>query len=64
MASSLASPRNCVSRMPGRALGYFGYSYLWRGGFLEGADGLALCALRSLYQQMIASAKHDMRRRR
>lgn len=55
--------KQLAAHLPGRALGYFAYSYLWRGGFLEGRDGLALCALRSLYQQMIASAKHDMRRR-
>ena len=54
--------KRLASKLPGRALGYFAYSYLWRGGFLEGRDGLALCAMRSLYQQMIASAKHDMQR--
>lgn len=61
LARRVAAKR-VASRLPGRALGYFAYSYLWRGGFLEGRDGLALCAMRSLYQQMIASAKHDIRR--
>jgi glycosyltransferase involved in cell wall biosynthesis len=55
--------KRLAARLPGRALGYFAYSYLWRGGLLEGREGLALCARRSLYQQMIASAKHDLRRR-
>jgi hypothetical protein len=33
-----------------------------RGGFLDGRDGLVFCAMKAVYQQMIAIKKYDMRR--
>lgn len=51
-------------RTPGRAGLYFAYSYVLRGGFREGMDGLVFCTMRAMYQQMIAVKKYDLRRRR
>ena len=48
---------------PFRATAYFLYSYVLRGGFLEGRDGLVFCVMKSEYQRMIATKKHDLRRR-
>lgn len=58
-----AAIKRFARRLPGRPVWYFLYSYLIRGGFLEGRDGLALCAMRSYYQGMIAVKKHDLKRR-
>jgi len=52
-----------VCRLPGRALLYFIYSYVFRRGFLDGWDGLAFCLMKSFYQSMVVIKKHDMRRR-
>ena len=59
-----AAAKRLFARLPGRGAWYFAYSYLLRGGFLEGRDGLALCLMRSIYQEMIAIKRHDLRRRR
>jgi glycosyltransferase involved in cell wall biosynthesis len=50
-------------RIPARPLVYFAYSYLWRGGWRDGRDGLVFCAMKALYQGMIAVKKYDARRR-
>lgn len=47
-------------RMPGRSAAYFAYSYLLRGGFTEGRDGLTFCVMKSLYQQMIVATKYEL----
>jgi hypothetical protein len=50
--------------LPFRPALYFVYSYLLRGGFLEGRDGLIFCSMKAEYQRMIEIKKHDLRRRR
>jgi glycosyltransferase involved in cell wall biosynthesis len=52
-----------AARVPGRALAYFLYSYVWRRGFLDGRDGLVYCTMKAVYQQMVNIKKHDYRRR-
>ena len=42
-------------------LWYFLYSYLFRLGFLDGLDGLRFCAMRSIYMQMIAIKRRELR---
>ena len=54
--------KRLASKMPGRPLLYFLYSYLWRRGFLDGKDGLIFCMMRALYQGMVVARKHDLRR--
>ena len=39
------------------------YSYLVRGGILEGRDGFVFCMMKSEYQRMVVAKKHDMRKR-
>jgi glycosyltransferase involved in cell wall biosynthesis len=46
--------------LPGRAVWYFLYSYIWRRGFLDGKEGLTYCLMRSMYQEMIAIKKYDL----
>jgi glycosyltransferase involved in cell wall biosynthesis len=48
-------------RMPARPLAYFLYSYLIRGGFRDGRDGLVFCMMKALYQGMIVVKKYDSR---
>jgi glycosyltransferase involved in cell wall biosynthesis len=59
-----ASLKRLASRLPFRPVLYFVYSYLLRGGFLEGRDGLVFCSMKAEYQRMIEIKKHDLRRRR
>jgi glycosyltransferase involved in cell wall biosynthesis len=47
--------------MPFRPLIYFVYSYLLRGGFLDGAPGLWFCLMRANYQFMVSAKKREMR---
>lgn len=56
--------KRIAARMPCRPLLYFLYSYLIRGGVLEGRDGFVFCVMKSEYHRMIVTKKHDMRRRR
>jgi len=58
-----AALKRLASRLPFRPAAYFLYSYVLRGGFLEGRDGFVFCTMRSEYQRMIATKKHDLRRR-
>jgi glycosyltransferase involved in cell wall biosynthesis len=58
-----AALKRLTRDMPGRALGYFIYAFIVRGGFLEGRDGLVFCSMRAVYQQMVVASKHDLRRR-
>ncbi len=51
------------TRMPARPLLYFLYAYIVRGGFLDGRDGPVFCMMRALYQGMVISKKHEMRRK-
>ena len=53
----------CGRRLPGRALWYFLYSAVVRGGVLDGAAGLRFCAMKAVYQYQIGAIKRDLRRR-
>jgi glycosyltransferase involved in cell wall biosynthesis len=57
-----AALKRLAGRLPGRALLYFGYSFVVRGGFRDGIDGMVFCGMRAVYQQMIVAAKHELRR--
>jgi len=59
-----AALKRMAANMPLRPLIYFLYSYVLRGGFLEGRDGLVFCMMKSEYQRMVVAKKHDMRRGR
>ncbi len=54
-----AALKRLTYALPGRAMWYFLYSYIWRGGFLDGKEGLIYCRMRSIYQGMIAIKKYD-----
>jgi glycosyltransferase involved in cell wall biosynthesis len=57
-----ATLKQLTRDLPGRALAYFVYAYVLRGGFLEGKDGLVFCSMRAIYQQMVVASKHELRR--
>lgn len=57
-----AALKQLTRDLPGRALAYFFYAYVIRGGFLEGKDGLVFCSMRAIYQQMVVASKHELRR--
>ena len=57
-----AALKRMAANMPLRPLVYFLYSYVLRGGFLEGRDGLVFCMMKSEYQRMVVAKKHDKRR--
>lgn len=59
-----AALKRVAASLPFRPLLYFLYSYVLRGGFLEGRDGLVFCAMKSEYQRMIVVKKHDLLRGR
>lgn len=59
-----AALKRLSRRAPGRAPVYFVYSYLLRGGFRDGEDGLVFCTMRALYQQMVNIHKYDLRKQR
>jgi glycosyltransferase involved in cell wall biosynthesis len=59
-----AALKRMAANMPLRPLAYFLYSYVLRGGFLEGRDGLVFCMMKSEYQRMVVAKKHDRRRGR
>jgi glycosyltransferase involved in cell wall biosynthesis len=46
-------------RLPFRPVFYFFYSYVIRGGFLDGYDGFIFCMMKSVFQAMIVAKKHD-----
>jgi glycosyltransferase involved in cell wall biosynthesis len=58
-----AGYKKLFSKIPGRPVWYFLYSYFVRGGFLEGRDGLMFCGMRAMYQGMIEVKKYDLRRK-
>lgn len=59
-----ASLKRLGARLPLRGAWYFAYSYLVRGGWQEGREGLQLCLMRAIYEQMIAIKRFDEDRRR
>ena len=58
-----AAAKRLAAAAPFRPQLYFLYSYVLRGGFLEGRDGLVFCAMKSEYQRMIVVKKHAMRKK-
>jgi glycosyltransferase involved in cell wall biosynthesis len=59
-----AALKRVASRAPARGLLYFLYSYLWRGGFLDGRDGFMFCRMRAIYQSQVAIKVYDLKRRK
>jgi len=59
-----AALKRLLARLPFRAAIYFVYSYILRGGFLDGRDGFVFCRMKAVYQQMIAVKKYDLQRRK
>ena len=59
-----ASLKRLAYRLPCRPAAYFFYSYLLRGGFLDGGRGFVFCVLRSMYQLMVVLRKAELRRAR
>ena len=59
-----AAAKRLGASLPFRPTIYFLYSYILRGGILEGRDGLIFCMMRAQYHRMIVAKKHDMRRRK
>lgn len=58
-----AALKRVAAALPCRAPLYFLYSYVLRGGFLDGRDGYVFCKMKAEYQRMIAIKKYDMTRR-
>lgn len=58
-----AALKRLATRLPARGLVYFLYSYIWRGGFRDGRDGLVFCRMRALYQSQVAVKLYDLQRR-
>ena len=56
--------KRLAALLPFRPAFYFLYSYILRGGFLEGRDGLVFCIMKSEYQRMIVVKKHALRKGR
>lgn len=55
--------RRLPAHLPCRAALYFFYTYVVRGGFLDGRDGFMFCRMKSVYQNMIVVKKYDAARR-
>lgn len=58
-----AALKRIASRLPARGLIYFLYSYVLRGGFLDGKDGFVFCRMRAMYQSQVAIKCYDLERR-
>lgn len=58
-----AALKLAAARMPGRPLVYFLYTYVLRGGFMDGRDGLVFCMMRATYQAMIVAKKYEYKKR-
>lgn len=58
-----AALKRVARDLPGRALWYFLYSYVWKRGFLDGRAGLVFCLLKTMYQHMIVIKKQEARAR-
>jgi hypothetical protein len=57
-----AAMKALARRLPARPLWYFLYSYVLRGGFLDGVDGFRFCTMKAMYQAMIVLKKHELTR--
>ncbi len=51
-------------RIPARPFIYFLYSYVWKGGVLDGKNGFIFCYMKALYQMMVIIKKYDLHYRR
>lgn len=58
-----AALKRAAAALPARGLIYFLYSFVWRGGFLDGKEGLMFCRMRALYQSQVAIKAFDIERR-
>jgi glycosyltransferase involved in cell wall biosynthesis len=58
-----AALKRLAARVPARGLTYFLYSYLLRGGFLDGRHGFMFCRLRAMYQSQVALKVFDLQTR-
>jgi glycosyltransferase involved in cell wall biosynthesis len=56
-----AGLKRLAAAMPGRPVWYFLYSYVVRGGFLDGKVGLVFCIMKAMYQLLVAAKKHELR---
>ena len=59
-----AALKRLAGRLPARPFWYFLYSYLLRGGFRDGRDGLIFCFMKAMYQGMVQVKKYDLKRGR
>jgi glycosyltransferase involved in cell wall biosynthesis len=59
-----AALKQLAARLPGRPLWYFLYSFVLRGGFRDGYDGLMFCIMKSIYEAMVSVKKYDLQRMR
>ncbi len=57
-----AALKRLAGLLPARPLWYFLYSYLLRGGFRDGRDGLIFCFMKAMYQGMVLVKKYDLKR--
>jgi glycosyltransferase involved in cell wall biosynthesis len=57
-----ATLKQAAARLPFRPALYFLYSYLLRGGFRDGKEGLLFCRMKASYQRMVVRKKRDLRR--
>jgi len=56
-----AAFKRFAAAVPARPVWYFFYSYVFCGGFRDGAAGLAFCLMRSIYQLMVVMKKCELR---
>jgi glycosyltransferase involved in cell wall biosynthesis len=59
-----AALKRLAGRLPARGVLYFLYSYVLRGGFLDGWEGYMFCRMRALYQVQVEVKAYDLRRAR
>lgn len=59
-----AAIKRLAVSLPFRGVFYFIYSYVFRLGFLDGRDGFVFCRMKAMYQNMIETNKHDLRKTR
>jgi len=56
-----AALKRIAAALPGRPVWYFLFSYVVRGGFLDGTRGFVFCLLKAAYQAMIVMKKYELR---
>jgi len=58
-----AAFKGLARELPGRPFWYFLFTFLFRGGFLDGLDGWRFCRMKAMYQTMIVLKKQELRQR-